>query len=248
MATAWRPRSGLPPDAILFDLDGTLYRQAPVRAAMVARIVRAHWSRPGEGLRVVRAIRRYRRCQEELRGAVPDWADLGEEQLRRACGGGRPDEVVRASVSRWFEREPLDLLEAATRPGLRPLLAAARERGTRLAVCSDYPAARKLQAMGIAHFFDVVVCAQDPEVQRFKPDPRVLRCALSRLGVRPERALYVGDRADVDAAAAAAAQIPCVLVGSRRSRRPSMVARVADFQELADVLYGTRGPGRPAPR
>ena len=35
--------------AVLLDLDGTLYRQGPVRRAMVARLARAHWRQPSVG-------------------------------------------------------------------------------------------------------------------------------------------------------------------------------------------------------
>jgi FMN phosphatase YigB (HAD superfamily) len=58
--------------------------------------------------------------------------------------------------------------------------------------------------MGIDGFFDVVVTAQDPEVQRFKPDPRGLETALRRLAVQKNEVLYVGNRADIVAAASRA--------------------------------------------
>ena len=70
--------------------------------------------------------------------------------------------------------------------------------------------------MGIAEFFDVVVTAQDPEVQRFKPDPAGLELTLRRLAVRKDEAVYIGDRADVDAVAASRAGIRhFILKGTR---------------------------------
>jgi putative hydrolase of the HAD superfamily len=110
------------------------------------------------------------------------------------------------------------------------LLVAARRRGLRVAACSDYPPAEKLAAMGIAGLFDVVVSAQDPDVQRFKPDPRMLEVALERLGVSKEEALYVGDRPEVDAEAARRAGIACAIVGSRRP-----AARAREFLSFASL-------------
>jgi FMN phosphatase YigB (HAD superfamily) len=56
--------------------------------------------------------------------------------------------------------------------------------------------------MGMTEFFDVVVTAQDREIQRFKPDPTGLEVTLQRLGVRNDKAIYIGDRPEVDAIAA----------------------------------------------
>jgi len=39
--------------------------------------------------------------------------------------------------------------------------------------------------LGLEDSFDAVVYAQEPEVGRFKPHPRMLQVALQRLGVAP---------------------------------------------------------------
>ena len=38
--------------AVLFDVDGTLYRQGPVRRAMMTQLVRAYLSKPSAGVSV----------------------------------------------------------------------------------------------------------------------------------------------------------------------------------------------------
>lgn len=214
--------------AVVFDVDGTLYRQGPLRRAMARRLVRSHLLWPLRGLRTLRIIRAYRRAQEELREA-PVAGDLAEAQLRLAGGrtGAGRDEVARC-VERWMERAPLDLLPGLVQPGLAELLRALKARGTRLAVLSDYPALCKLQALGLEGFFDVVLCAQQPEIGVFKPHPRGLLVALERLGVAAGEALYVGDRAEVDAAAAAAAGVRCAILSDRRA-----VADASDFLTFA---------------
>ncbi|MGH7295477.1 MAG: HAD family hydrolase [Polyangiaceae bacterium] len=104
-------------------------------------------------------------------------------------------------------------------------LEAARERGLRVGVLSDYPAAAKLEAMKLARYFDVVVCAQDAEVNRFKPDPAGIVEVLRRLDVAPDAALYVGDREEVDGAAASAAGVACAIVG-KGAGYPELHARL----------------------
>jgi HAD superfamily hydrolase (TIGR01509 family) len=192
--------------ALIFDVDGTLYEQAPVRRAMLYRILRANFTRPVQGLVMLQSLRSYRKAHEELRKSPSVAGEIATAQLLLASKAvGMSPETVATCVTRWMEEEPLPLLATWMRKGTVALLQAARRSGLKLAVCSDYPAERKLAAMGIAGFFDVVVSARDPEVQRLKPDPRGLEVTLQRLAVRNDEAVYIGDRAEVDGEAAARA-------------------------------------------
>jgi HAD superfamily hydrolase (TIGR01509 family) len=222
---------------LVFDVDGTLYEQGGLRRAMLVRLLAHAFTHPAGGVATVRALRAYRHAQELLRFAVVEGA-LGEAQIRLACErSGQASHAVAAVVDRWMHREPLDLLERFVMPGLRTLLETAKDRGLRLGVLSDYPAAAKLEAMKLAEFFDVVVCAQDASVNRFKPDPSGLVETLRRLGASPGQALYVGDRLDVDASVARAAGVPCVLVGRRGGSVSTHAASIANYRELHTRLF-----------
>jgi FMN phosphatase YigB (HAD superfamily) len=221
--------------AVIFDLDGTLYHQKPVRRAMLARLLRAHLLRPFEGYRTIRFLSAYRRAQEELRNESA--ADAANRQLLHACERARFDSALApAIVGRWMEREPLDLLRIHRRAGLVEILQNLRDAGIRLALLSDYPATRKLEALGIAHLFEIVVSAQDPEVGAFKPSPLGLEVTLRRLGVQPGAALYVGDRPDVDSAAARAAGIDCAIFTS--ATKGAGFTPVRSCCELRKLLLG----------
>jgi HAD superfamily hydrolase (TIGR01549 family) len=222
--------------AVLLDVDGTMYRQTPVRRAMTARLVRAHWRRPALGVRVTRVLGAYRRAQESLRRDGFE-GDVIAAQLDYAVRRSRTQpSAVAALVDEWMETTPLDLVAASAREGLVAALDEMADNGLRLGVVSDYPAHRKLEALGIADRFDVVVSAQDDRVQSLKPNPRGILVALNALGVRPAEAVYVGDRPDVDAPAAAAAQVHFVLIGESRSRPERGVPQVRDFQDLVRLL------------
>lgn len=65
-----------------------------------------------------------------------------------------------------------------------------------------------LEQEGIARIFQAVVVSAD--VGWRKPEPVIFRVALSRLGVLPQEALFVGDRADVDVLGAKRSGIPAV--------------------------------------
>ena len=223
--------------AIVFDVDGTLYRQGPVRRAMLARLVGECLRRPVAGARTLRVVRAYRHAQEEMRARG---ASAGEQLRVAQARTGLPASFVNGAVARWMEQEPLALLPAAARAGMADFLAQAEARGLRLGVLSDYPAHAKLAALGVAHRFTAVVSAQDPGVGTFKPDPRGLLLALERLGVPPAQALYVGDRAAVDGVTAARAGVAAVIVGRRAQRRPAddSPLHVDDYAALARTLFG----------
>ena len=184
-------------------------------------------------------LRAYRRAQEDLRGAGVA-VDVAGAQIRRACERTHADrDAVVDCVTRWMEREPLAFLAGCIQPGLPEFLRACKARGLRLGALSDYPGEAKLEALGVAQFFDVVLCAQDPTIDCFKPNPRGLLVALERLGSVPSESLYVGDRLDVDAPTAEAAGARCaIVIGHRVSKRSTSPLCVANFGDLQTSIFG----------
>jgi HAD superfamily hydrolase (TIGR01549 family) len=221
--------------ALIFDLDGTLYRQFPVRCAMAWQLARRYWPRPAAGWRTARALRAYRHAQERLRRRGGDDGRPSKQLDEAAVLSGERADVIRDAVVAWMEEAPLSVLPRHVRPGIDDVLRRARARGLRLGLFSDYPARDKLRVLGLGDAFDVIVTAQDADVERFKPDPRGLLVTLQRLGVGPADAIYVGDRPEVDGEAAARAGVGCVILSSGRRRRPGpwrCTSRVEDLQLL----------------
>jgi HAD superfamily hydrolase (TIGR01549 family) len=218
-------------EAVVFDVDGTLYDQSRLRRAMLLRLIRAYALHPLQGRQVARVIRAYRHAQEELRESTG--VDPALQQATVAAGrAGVPTEEVERITMRWLEHEPLQVLARYRRTGLVETLAALRADGVRLGVVSDYPADDKLTALGIRQFFDVVVSAQDPDVGAFKPNPRGLNVCLARLGVSAANALYVGDRPETDAAAAQSSDMSCVIIGSRPGTNATDHVSITAFAQL----------------
>jgi FMN phosphatase YigB (HAD superfamily) len=224
---------------LILDLDGTLYRQPPLRWRMLWCVLRAHVGHPVLGLSTLRVLRAYRRAQEALRASPLAYRDLAQEQLQLACQWtGMGPALVRSCVARWMEQEPLVFLPRARYQGVEEFLQAATARGWQLAVFSDYPATAKLRAMDLLRFFDVIVSAQDPEVRQFKPSPRGLEVTLERLRVEKHQAVYIADRPDVDVPAATAAGIPCVIMGRRNTIDPRGWVEISSYKALQAALCG----------
>jgi putative hydrolase of the HAD superfamily len=101
---------------------------------------------------------------------------------------------------------PAKWLPLFRRRSLLDEIRAFREAGGRTALVSDYPARRKLEALGAAPLFDVVVASGEPAgPRRLKPHPNGMLGAASALGIDPARCLVIGDRPDADGLAASAA-------------------------------------------
>ena len=111
-----------------------------------------------------------------------------------------------------------------------------RDAGFRMAVISnsDGRAASTLEINGLLPFFEFVI--DSGEVGFEKPDPRIFELALTRLGVAPADAPYVGDLYEVDVLGARAAGMPAVLVDADGAHAQVDVPVVRSVAELADQL------------
>jgi putative hydrolase of the HAD superfamily len=225
--------------AVLFDLDGTLYRQRPMRVRMALELAAFMARRPIRGRVVAKVLAQYRRAQEVLRRD----AENGHPRRQAAVAADRSgvaEVIVDALVNEWMIDRPLKHLQRCQMAGLGELLSFLQARQIVTGVLSDYPATKKLKALGIADRFSLVLCASDSEVGAFKPSPIGFLTAAARWQIEPTEILYVGDRADVDAPGACAAGMPCVIVGKSRTESNGFMS-VSSFERLRDVLDDHNG-------
>jgi HAD superfamily hydrolase (TIGR01549 family) len=202
--------------AVLFDLDGTMYHQAPLRAAMLAELgtIGCLPRGPLPPVRLWRLLSAFRRIREELRDVNPGTVALESEQYTRAAAAARVSEAeARAAVAEWIFTRPLKYLPLYRRRGLVGTLRALRDRGLQVGVFSDYPTEAKLAALGVTPLVTLAVCATDAAVNAFKPHARGFLHACAVWGIAPDHVAYVGDRPEVDAVGARNAGMQCLIVG-----------------------------------
>lgn len=203
-------------ELVVFDLDGTLYRQAPVRRAMVVDLLR-HGGTPGR-YRRFKILHHFRKLREDLAIEAPkDFEDLLFSRLAARTGYERP--FLTGLVREWMEERPLIHLKAAVVAGARDVIAMLRRHGVSVAVWSDYPVEAKLKTLDIT--VDDMLSASDDEIRALKPDPTGLHLAMDRAGARPSATLMVGDRLSRDGAAAATAGVDFLL---RNDKAPGKLA------------------------
>jgi HAD superfamily hydrolase (TIGR01509 family) len=194
---------------VVFDVDGTLYRQSTLRLKM-AREMLLHAVMKCD-LDAMRIIRAYRRIRERL--ADEEVADfeprlIAETATATSCSA----DAVRAIVSEWMLERPLPHLRACVYTGIPQLFAALRREGKMIGILSDYPAEAKLAAMGLAA--DHVISASDVGMQ--KPHPKGLQTLMSVAGVAARETVLIGDRAERDGRAGKRAGVRTLIRSSRR--------------------------------
>ena len=173
-----------------------------------------------------------------LRGAALDraervwWRAVVERVTREA--GGVPE------FDPYFERLYAHYASApAWRvfPEVPGVLAALRERGLRVAVVSNFDSRLPplLDALGLAPFFDAVVCSGAAGAA--KPDGAIFVHTLAALGIEAHEALHVGDSRVNDYDGARAAGIEALLVD--RGTTTSRAGTIPDLRGIPDWLAAT---------
>jgi FMN phosphatase YigB (HAD superfamily) len=212
--------------AWLVDLDGTLYRPRGVKLAMAAELAVLGW-------RDIRVVRAFRHEHERMRDAVASGVSQDtianaalrsafEQQIQRtALGLSMPEADVELVINRWMIERPGKWLKLFRRRGLLGEIARYRQNGGRTALVSDYPASRKLAAIGVANLFEVVISnGEHGTTFALKPNPAAFLAAAERLRVAPEHCLVIGDRDDADGQAASAAGMDFYHVDKMKIQQP----------------------------
>ena len=213
--------------AALFDAGGTLVRlDYEWMAACVTRLgqaVSAGDVRVGE----VEGRRRY--DASDRRSVQPYFEGI----LR---GVGVPEARWPAVLAAWEERQRAGGLWVKPMEGAARALEGARAAGLRVAVISNSVgrAEQHLRECGLKDPVEFVVDSALEGVE--KPNPRIFRVALERLGVVAGEAVYVGDLLSVDAAGAKAAGLHFILLDGPVSYAPSGMLHLDDLGRLPELL------------
>jgi putative hydrolase of the HAD superfamily len=205
-------------EAVVFDAGGTLVR---LDFEWMAGAVTA-LGHPLDTATLRRAEVEGRRCYDATVGSPPDPAadtpPLGRAGDTHAYfagmlrAAGVSERVIEPAVRRWDEEQRGPRLWRRPMEGARAAIDGLQRLGLRLACVSnsDGRAEDHLVDAGVRDGLEFVVDSFLVAIE--KPDPRIFRIALERLGVPADRALYVGDIRGVDEVGSRAAGMHFVLV------------------------------------
>lgn len=92
----------------------------------------------------------------------------------------------------------------------------------------------KLRRVGLASYFDVILDSHEEGVE--KPDPRIFRTALDRMGVSAAEAVHVGDFYHIDVVGARAAGIEAILLDPGGAHEDKRVPRIRTLEGLGRAV------------
>jgi HAD superfamily hydrolase (TIGR01549 family) len=119
-------------------------------------------------------------------------------------------------------------------PDVAEVLDTLAARGYKVGIVSNWPATLEstLERLGLRQYFPVIVGSG--AVGYSKPHARIFQIALDRMGIGPERTLYIGDSIQYDVEGAKAADLDVVLL-DRLGRHLEHQPRIESLAELPDA-------------
>ncbi len=226
-----------PLDAVVFDAGGTLVRLDFEWMSELLETFGIHTSATTLRRAEVDGRRRYDGSPSSpvVEGESPPLGSVGD--TRAYFGGmleaaGVPAGAMGPILDRFTERHADCGLWTRPVEGARGMLDRIAALGVRRAVVSnsDGRAEQHLIDCGVREGLEFVVDSHLVGVE--KPAARIFEIALERLGVAPDRALYVGDIVSVDVHGARAAGMHVVLIDPYGNYAPRGVMRVPHIGAL----------------
>jgi putative hydrolase of the HAD superfamily len=237
--------------AVAFDIDGTLYPDLALRLRVIPFGLRnlgfllAHAKARGE---------LHRRAASGLRGEghgrdLASFRELQAELTAARLGSSAEKAKALAEASVYGELES-SFSRVPLYAGVVDCLESFRGAGLRLAVLSDFPAARKLGILGIAGYFEAARSSEESGL--LKPAPEPFLALAAELGLEPGEILYVGNSPRYDVAGARAAGMRSALRVSRLSALLGKASRLeagmrpdfafSSWAKLRDFVLGSLEP------
>lgn len=182
-------------DVALFDLDGTvLDTYAPILESM-RYATKAVFGEALSDSKLVSMV------------GQPLVTQMQAFAAERGCGSEVADELTR--VYREYNERDLDE-KSFPFPGIPEAIASLKNEGFTVGVVTSKRAVLATKSLKAHGLFDAFACVNGAEDSTaHKPDPDPLLTAAKKLGVSPDRCVYVGD-SPYDLQAAHAANMPCV--------------------------------------
>jgi 2-haloalkanoic acid dehalogenase type II len=223
--------------AVLFDLGNTLVKLWIPETVYHRILTSFKINRSIEEIReaLVKAQKDSERLKyEQLFGKIPyeEYWNKRDGLLLRHLGLPPDRKLLKKIQTRWF-----DYAECPLFPDVNPVLSKLRERGLKMGIIStayEQDIDAITQKTGLQkELFEVIVGADT--LKKTKPDPEVFKYALTKLKVKPQETLFVGDEIDADYRGAENAGIHALLI-QRTENKTSQTSDLSTIASLEEVF------------
>jgi len=215
--------------AVLFDLDGTLVRTAPI-SEIFLRILRKH------NVHVSLKVR------EEFFPEVAEmdlksfklpymefWRVHNLRILKKLGIQGDLERLADALTVEWWDNAELRVY-----PEVKDVLRSLRQMGLKIGIVSNgfqIDIHEILSRTGLESEFDVTVGVDD--AGKPKPHPEIFEYALKKLKIKPHEALFVGDNPKTDYRGAEAAGLKPLLI-DRSGKIQGQYRKIRSLREIVN--------------
>ncbi len=173
--------------AVVFDIDGTLYPYESMYLKSIPVFIK-----------YFRFISNFGKVRSEIRKKPCEDIDFRIRQAKMlAARLGVTDDYAYTAIESIIYDKWINSLK-----GIRPyrnveaVLDYLKKKRVKLAVLSDFPAAEKLEFLGLQGYWDTVLCSE--ESGNLKPDTEPFLIVCKRLGIPADQVLFVGDNPRYD--------------------------------------------------
>ena len=223
--------------AIAFDLDGTLYPAYRLNLRLVPFLLKHQRLLRAQG----EARTRLRKADKEPgrdTGVITGDDFYGIQARIMGEILNESAEIVRERTERLIYRgwEPL-FKKIRLFPHVRETLDAFRKEGIKMGMLSDFPPEKKLENLGLAGYWDTVVCSE--LTGHLKPDSAPFLELARQMGMPPDKILYVGNSVPYDVEGAQKTGMKAALIQARWKKRPTAAAAdfiFYDYRQLCDYV------------
>jgi len=222
--------------AVVFDLDNTLYDYDMVNEKAIEYTGR--WLCKETGIsnsEFQKAFLEGRRLTKKYTGnCAAQHNRIIYFQKTLECLGINP---IRYSLELYEKYWGYVINNMRIEKGAGKLLGRLKESGIKVAICTDLTTHiqhRKLRKLQIADYVDVFVSSEEAGVE--KPDAKIFNLVISKLGISPDKVLYVGDSYEKDVVGSGnAGMYPVWFNFHKKSRRDIEVEGVLEITEMEQL-------------
>ena len=188
---------------VIFDLDGTLYDQIPVRICMLIELLFFFMAFKISRQKIL-ALRFFRNKYEDLSSNKYECAyNLSIEKTAQKFNLS-PENVLKIT-DEWLINRPLKYIKLFRSAGVETTFKKLADLGIKIAVFSNYPTEKKIAALGLSPDFQI--SPSRSKLRYVKPHPNGISIILAEFDIKKNNLLLIGDRIDHDGECATLARI-----------------------------------------
>jgi len=181
-------------EAVVFDVDGTLYSQKTLRLLMLKELSLFYIQHP-QRIKELLILSEFRKNRERL--SLQECNDIITLQYQNVANKfDSTEDQVKEIIDEWIHQRPLKFLNRCKFSECNLFIETLKNRDVAIGVLSDYDAANKLESLEIKA--DAIVSAEEKDVNVLKPQTKGMEKIISLLGSSIHRTLYIGNRVEMD--------------------------------------------------